>query len=192
MQKKLRKRFSFWDNSIWKCCNKLPLLTREYLPSAVHGLTNSPKILHITQRDFFNLNYLQRDQQILQRHCRWDFNCVTACLPCYLLKGPLKRDFLVIYLTTFFRAHNFKNTSAKSFMLFRKGSKLNLNCQTAKKVWEKVFIFWYNWIWTCCYKLCLLRREYLFSAVNALTDSPKISHITKGDFFQVIFFHGDQ
>ena len=50
--------FRFLHNSIWKCCNKLPLLRREYLSSTVNGLKNSIKIFHITHRDFFNLNGL--------------------------------------------------------------------------------------------------------------------------------------
>ena len=33
------------------------LLRREYLSSTLNPLTNSPKILDITQRDFFNLNF---------------------------------------------------------------------------------------------------------------------------------------
>ena len=43
-------------------CQKLSLLKREYLSSAVKGLKNGSKILHITQRNYFNLNYLHRDQ----------------------------------------------------------------------------------------------------------------------------------
>ena len=54
--------FHFSDNFIWKSCHKLPLLRREYLSMAVNGLTNSPHILHITRRHFFNLNCLHRDQ----------------------------------------------------------------------------------------------------------------------------------
>ena len=61
-KKKAENLFCFWDNWIWKCCNKLPLLKREYLFSAVNGVTNNPKILHITEEDFFNSNYLHRDQ----------------------------------------------------------------------------------------------------------------------------------
>ena len=44
--------FHFWDYCIKKCCNKLLLLRREYLLLPVNGLTNSPKILYVTQRDF--------------------------------------------------------------------------------------------------------------------------------------------
>ena len=51
---------------------------------------------------------------------RSDFNSILACLTCYLSKGPLKRDFLDIYLTTFFGARRFKTTSAMKAILFFK------------------------------------------------------------------------
>ena len=38
------------------------LLTREYSSSAVNVLTNTLKILHRTNVDFFRLNYVQIDQ----------------------------------------------------------------------------------------------------------------------------------
>ena len=57
---------------------------------------------------------------------------------------------------------------------------------------EKVFCFWDIWIWTCYIKLFLLSREYLSSAVNLLTNSPKILYITKRDFFQLSCLHSDQ
>ena len=64
-KKKIEKNiFNFWDNCIWKCCDKFSLLRTEYLSSAVNGLANSLKILHENLRDFFNLNHLRRDQEI--------------------------------------------------------------------------------------------------------------------------------
>ena len=48
--------FGFWDNIIWKCSNKLPLLRREYLSSAVNELIKSPKSL------LLNLSCVYRDQ----------------------------------------------------------------------------------------------------------------------------------
>ena len=63
-KKSSEKVFGFWDNSIRKCCNKVPLSRREYLPSTVNVLRNSPKILHISQRDFLKANCLHRDQYI--------------------------------------------------------------------------------------------------------------------------------
>ena len=54
--------FRFCDNYISKCCYELSLSRRHYFLQGVNGLTNSPNILHITQRNFFNLNHLHRDQ----------------------------------------------------------------------------------------------------------------------------------
>ena len=54
-----------------------------------------------------------------------------------------------------------------------------------KKTQEKVFFFKDNGVWTCCAKVCILRREYLYSAVNVLTNSANILDLTKADFFQL-------
>ena len=110
--------FPFWDNWIWKYSYKVSLLRRKYLSSAVNGLTNSHKIFHIIKRHFFQLNCLYRDQQILQKCCRSDFNSVSARLPCHLSKGPLKWEFLDIYLSTSFGVRNLKNTLAMRVILF--------------------------------------------------------------------------
>ena len=61
-KKYCEKVFQFSENCILKCCNKLPLLRREYLFLAVNGVVKNPKTLHITEEDFFNSNCLQRDQ----------------------------------------------------------------------------------------------------------------------------------
>ena len=61
-EKYSEKVFCFWDNSLWIGCVKLSLLRREYLSSAVNVLTNSLKILHSTNLDFSQLNYVQIDQ----------------------------------------------------------------------------------------------------------------------------------
>ena len=50
---------------------------------------------------------------------------------------------------------------------------------------ENVFFFKDNGVWTCCVKVCILRPEYVYSAVNVLTNSPNISDLTKADFFQL-------
>ena len=59
-EKNWEKVFCLWYNSIWIGSVKLFLLRREYLPSAVHE-SNSLKILHSTNIDFFLLNYIQSD-----------------------------------------------------------------------------------------------------------------------------------
>ena len=50
---------------------------------------------------------------------------------------------------------------------------------------EKVFCFKDNGVGTFCVKICILRREYVYSAVNVLTNSPNILDLTKADFFKL-------
>ena len=174
----------------------MPLLWwTEHLLSAVNGLTNSPQIFHITQRDFFNLKYFNRDQLIWSTCCRSALNQVLDSLPCYLWKGPLKRDFLGTYLTASLAVRTFKTTSTMSVkFFFKKGSKLNLNLENSKKKHKIFFVSGINVtiISKCCYKLSLLRTEYLLSAVNGLTNSPQTFHITQRVFLNLNCFHRHQ
>ena len=57
---------------------------------------------------------------------------------------------------------------------------------------KKKSCFLHNGISIGCFKLCLLRREYLSSAVNVLTNNLKILHRTKTDFFKLNYVHSDQ
>ena len=61
-----------------------------------------------------------------------------------------------------------------------------------QKTIQKNICFLDNSIWIGCIKLPLPRREYLSSAVNVLTKSPNIFHISKRDFFQLNCLHIDQ
>ena len=183
--KKFTKCFGFWVNCIWKCSKKMPLLRRQYLSSALNGLTNSPKILHIIQRVFSNQNSFHMDQYIWWRCCLSALNSALARLPYYLSKGPLKRVFFGIYLATFWHSVNSKIYELGGSSFFLNCSKLNLNS-------EHVFRFWDNSIWKCCNKSPLLRRQYLSSTVNGLTNSPNILNIIKRDFFNPNLFLKDQ
>ena len=131
--------FHFWDNWIWKCSYKVSLLRRKYLSSVVNGLANSPKVLHIIKTDFCELNCLYRDQPILERCCRSDFNTVSARLSIHLSKDPLKLEFLDILLTTYFGVRKFKNTSAMNVMFFWKYWKFQLNLVNVKKI-DRIFL----------------------------------------------------
>ena len=48
---------------MWMGCTKLSLLRTEHLSTALIVLTNSLKLLHITKRDFLQLNCLLLDQK---------------------------------------------------------------------------------------------------------------------------------
>ena len=73
--------------------------------------------------------------------CRSALNSVSARLPCYLSKRPLKRDFLDIYLTTSFGVPKFKNTSAMRVIFFFKMFKIGSKLQKRKKKFRKYFSF---------------------------------------------------
>ena len=76
--------------------------------------------------------------------CRSDSNRVSARLPCYLSKGPLKREFSEIYLTTCFGVRKFKNISAIRVIffflkMFKIGSKFRI-CKKKKKMPKMFFV----------------------------------------------------
>ena len=74
---------------------------------------------------------------------------------------------------------------------FLKCSKLNVDFWNAKKLEKPHFCFCNNCIWIGCFKLSPLRRQYLSSAVNVLTNSYKVLHITKRHIFQLIYLQND-
>ena len=133
-----------WHNSIWIGCFKLPLLRREYLSSAVNVLTKSLQILHITETDYFHLNCLHSDHWIWKRVCRSDLKRSSVSLPCCPTKGPLKRHFLDIYLTTFFGVRLFANTSAMRIIIFFcVVLKFSLDFKIKKKIRKNSLFFRY-------------------------------------------------
>ena len=64
-------------------------------------------------------------------------------------------------------------------------SKFNSNFENTRKNREKAFCFWDNCVLIGCVELSLLKREYLWSAVNVLANSYKALYLTKTDFFQL-------
>ena len=59
---------------------------------------------------------------------------------------------------------------------------------------EKVLRFLDKSVWSCCRKFCVLRQEYLSSAVNMLANSLKIYDHSKAIFFQLNLpeIHGEK
>ena len=112
-KKKSEKFFRFWDNCIWKCCNKLPLLRKEYLSSLVNLLTNSSKILHLTKSDFFRLHCLHSDQyvKVLSFRFQQSFGGFTI-----LLVEGSSETWLLSHCFSVVR--KFKNTSAMKVIFF--------------------------------------------------------------------------
>ena len=103
-------------------------------------------------------------------------------LTCVFRNCPLKEEFLEIWLTTFFGLRNFGNTSARTVIFLWKCLKFNLAFKIEETNWENVFCFWDYCIWTGGVELSLLRREYLSSTGNILTNILKTLHITREIF----------
>ena len=76
--------------------------------------------------------------------------------------------------------------------LFWKCSKFKVDFENAIKNWEKAFSFGDNCVQNGFVKLSLLRRGYLSSAVNVLTNSYKALRLTKTDFFPLNYLPNDQ
>ena len=66
-------------------------------------------------------------------------NCLVP-LPCCFSKDPLKREFLDIYFTTYFRFCSFRNTSGMRSIFFGKYSKLMKLLKMQKQIAEKIFL----------------------------------------------------
>ena len=112
-------------------------------------------------------------------------------MPCWLLKDPLKWDFLDISLTTFSQSviSEIKKLSGSSFD--SKCLKFNVDFKKAAKNSEKVYCFWDHCIWIGIVKLFQLRTRYFSSAANMLTSSPKIWLANKRDLFQLNLLGSD-
>ena len=113
---------------------------------------------------------------------------VSACLPCRLSRGPLKRELLDIYLSTSFVVGNFGNTKAMSVIFFWKCSKFHADWKKAQIYPNKMLCFWDKYIWIVLIHLSLLMREYLSSAVNVLRKGLKNWHVSMSDFCNLITF----
>ena len=77
----------------------------------------------------------------------------------------------------------------ETHIFLSKCSKFNVGLIKAIKIAEKIFCFGDNAVWSCCWKFCIFRREYLSSAANVLKNGPKLSILTKAGVFQLYLSH---
>ena len=108
--------------------------------SAVNGLTKNLKILHITQRDFFNMNCIHRDESIWYRCCRLALYSVLARSPYYLSEWSSETTHLDIYVTMFLEVCKFKNTFSIRVVFFLENVLNFLYISKVQKEIEKIFV----------------------------------------------------
>ena len=191
-RRKFQKFFSFLNKCIWIDCVNLSLLRTENLWPAVNVFTKSPKIFHITKRDFFQLSFLYIDWY---KYAEGSLVRILAVFG-FLYYAVLRRIFRNGTFKTFIWWRFSESVISKILQLwgssFFKNFKILSAFQKCRQEKEKVFPFRGNFIGIGCVQLSLLRREYLWPADNVLKNSPKIFPITKKDFFELNCLHRDQ
>ena len=84
----------------------------------------SLKILHSTNRDFLQLNYVRRDEKYGKvAFCRFQQSLGPFGM-FFVEERPFKRDFTDIYLITFFGDGNLGYTSAIRIIVFSRMFKI--------------------------------------------------------------------
>ena len=156
-------------------------------------LTNSPKIFHKTMRDFSQLNWPSQSSIIMVNvlSCRSQ-QCFRP-FPMLLVEGSSQtRLFRHLPNHVFCSVQFPKYLSYKGNLFFQNVQNLILVPKTQKKIQKRLFVFQIIASEFIALKLSLLRRKYLLSAVNVLTNIPQIFHITKKYLFLLNCFHSDQ
>ena len=101
----------------------------------------------------------------------------------------LKRRYLQSGLLKFFTVCNFGNILAMTIIfLFQ----IDVAFRNWTKIWDNIFRFSGNCIWIGSCKFLQSWTGYSASAVNVLTNTPKISPKTTGDIFQINFPENDE
>ena len=114
--------------------------------------------------------------------CLGSFNKLTV-------KGCFQTALFREWLTKSLRVCNFGNTLAMTITFFSKCWKFDKDLKNWIKNSEKFFCFYDSFIWIRNGKLSQSRTGYLSSTVNVLTNTRKISNITKGEIFWISFLH---
>ena len=111
---------------------------------------------------------------------------------CSMWKRDLKQRFLESGLTKIFTVCNFENILAMRIIFFWKSLKFDVDSRNGIKNSENIDRFSDNCIWIGSCKFSQPWTGYLPSAVNVLTDTPKISPHTRGDILQINFPGNDE
>ena len=106
----------------------------------------------------------------------WFQQCFGT-FPCCLSKGPLKRDFLDIYLTTYSDSIISEIQKLRGLPFFHNGQNLVEISKMQQKLATKFFCFWENCVWIGIVKLSLLSTGYFSSTPNVLRSTPKIRDV---------------
>ena len=105
----------------------------------------------------FPTQYTWQGSMNMVKVLRCRFQKGWARLPWCFSKGPLKRDLLDIYLTTFSESVISERQNLWGSSFFSKYSKFDRDFKNAAESWKRVFCLWENYIWIGIVKLSPLR-----------------------------------
>ena len=183
--KNLEKVFCFLDNSSWIGYGQFFLLRIEYLSLAVNALTNTAGISDTLRRTFSNSIFgkaMQKFDQSAAVQVTGLLNMLTVAsfFETRLLRHLTNHIFCSLefwkYIT--YEGHLF------SFKMFKPWCRFPI---CSRKLKKKILSFLVSCSWIGCSKFLLLRREYLLSAVNVLTNTLRVSDKLRRTFPNTIF-----
>ena len=124
--------------------------------------------------DILQTRFSQRDEKTRWMCFHADFTRVWNTLTCWVSKGVPKPWFLESGLTKSLTVLNFRNKVGMTIIIFSKCYKSNIVSRNGRKIFEKVFNFQDNWIWTGVKKFSYSRTGYFSLVVNMLPSNTKI------------------
>ena len=184
--------FRYSDNCIWIDSCKFSQSWTGYLPFGVNVLTNTVKIFSNTSGDIFLINFTENDKKTWSKRSQGNLARISHAFIYWLPKLVLKRCSWESFLTKIITVCNLGNMLAMTIIFSFKMFKISRSIDKWNKNWEKVFRFSDNCIWIGSWKFSQPWTVYLPSAVNVLTNIPKISFNTRGEIFQINFTQNDK
>ena len=176
-------------NCVWICCSSFCQLWQEYMWSAVNVLKNGPKISDPTKRHDTTHNIFDINETLAWDYCRADFSSVLNPLKPWFPKGVLKYELGDILVTTFFGINNLGYIKDMKAIFFWKCSKFYVDSQIGIKFPKNVDRSEHNCVGTASGSFSQLLQQYMWSLVNVLKSSPRISGHTERHDTQLNLFN---
>ena len=179
--------FYFSVSSIWIRSGRFSQSSTEYLPSPVNVLTLTPKISPNTMEDIFQINFPENDDKTWWKHSHWDVASIWDAFTCWLSKRVLKQPFLESGPSKSFTVSNFAKIHYLGRISFlSKCLKLYVDSRNEIKNPENDIRFPDKTIWIGSCKFSQSWPGYLSTAVNLLTNNPKMNLILGETFSKPI------
>ena len=152
-----RKIYGFLDNLIWFGNGKFSLLLREYSELAVNMLTSSRKMWDLIKKNFPDSIWPRmmekKDESAFQ-----EISVVFGLVKTFTAKAFSERSFVMLQISRYFAANNFRNTWLMRLILFPEHWKYHLYLKHASAIRQRIYGFLDSLIWIGNRKFFLILR----------------------------------